>query len=153
MIHDIDLAISICGCVQKVEAHGYVRGGMVEYARATLFHESGAFSNIVASRITEKRIRQINATCNDMYVNCNLLSKGVFVNKQTDEQYMGDVAITAREETIDVRHQEALLMEILDFVALCNGDPVEVPGVEDAVAAMRIADRVRRDIMGVASAT
>ena len=110
MIHDIDLALYINGRVKKVEAHGYVKDGMIEYARAIITHENGSFSNIVASRITEKRIRQISATCDDMYIDCNLLSKEVFVNKQTIEQYLDNVSISSKEETIDVRPQEGLLL-------------------------------------------
>ena len=63
MIHDIDLALSLNGKPKKIEAHGYIKSGMIEYARAILTHENGTFSNIVASRITEKRIRHISATC------------------------------------------------------------------------------------------
>ena len=54
--NDIDLALSINGKPKKVEAHGYVKDGMAEYARAIITHENGSFSNIVASRITEKRL-------------------------------------------------------------------------------------------------
>ena len=147
MIHDIDLALKLNGPVRKVEAHGFVRDGMIEYARATLIHASDAFSDIVASRITEKRIRRICATCDTMYVDCNLLGKTLSVNRQTAEQYLADVSITSTEETIDVRPQEALLLELLDFLKLCEGEPVSVPGVQDATAAMQVADAVRHSIV------
>jgi len=147
MIHDIDLALSINGKPKKVKAHGYVKDGMAEYARAIITHENGSFSNIVASRITEKRIRHISATCDDMYIDCNLLSKEVFVNKQTIEQYIDNVSISSKSETIDVRPQEGLLLELIDFVTLCNGKDVKVPNEDDGLLAMEVASEIQKQIM------
>lgn len=147
MIHDIDLALSINGKPKKVEAHGYVKDGMAEYARAIITHENGSFSNVVASRITEKRIRHISATCDDMHIDCNLLSKEVHVNKQSIEQYLDDVSISSKSETIDVRPQEGLLLELIDFVALCNGEDVKVPNENDGLLAMEVASEIQTQIM------
>lgn len=147
MIHDIDLALFLNGKPKKVEAHGYNKENMIEYARAIITHENGSFSNIVASRITEKRIRQISATCNDMYVDCNLLSKEVFVNKQSIEQYLDDVSISSKSETIDVRPQEGLLLELLDFVKLCQGEKVAIPNEDDGLLAMEVASSIQKIIM------
>lgn len=149
MIHDIDLALSINGKPKKVEAHGYVKDGIAEYARAIITHENGSFSNIVASRITEKRIRYISATCEDMYVDCNLLSKEVFVNKQSIEQYLDNVSISSKSETIDVRPQEGLLLELIDFIKLCQGEIVKVPNEKDGLLAMEVAIEIQRQIMEV----
>lgn len=149
MIHDIDLALYVNGKANKIEANGYMKNGMIEYARANITHENGAFSNIVASRITEKRIRQISATCDNMYIDCNLLSKQVFVNKQTIEQYLEDVSISSKEETIDVRPQEGLLLELVDFIQLCKGESVSVPNEVDALSAIKVASHIQQQIMRV----
>ncbi len=147
MIHDIDLAIYINGNVKKVEAHGYIKDDMIEYARAIITHENGSFSNIVASRITEKRIRQISATCDDMYIDCNLLSKEVFVNKQTIEQYLDNISISSKKETIDVRPQEGLLLELIDFISSCKGKEVPTPNEKDGLNAMNVAVEIQKQIM------
>ncbi|WP_072681712.1 Gfo/Idh/MocA family protein [Arcobacter sp. LA11] len=147
MIHDLDLALHINGKPKKIEAHGYINDNMIEYARAIITHENGSFSNVVASRITEKRIRHISATCDDMYIDCNLLSKEVFVNKQTIEQYLENVSISSKEETIDVRPQEGLLLELVDFVKLCNGESVNVPNEDDGLLAMEVANEIQKQIM------
>ncbi len=104
------------------------------------------FSNIVASRITEKRIRKICATCNDMYVDCNLFNKEVFVNKQSIEQYLDNVIISSKEETINVRPQEGLLLELNDFARLCRGDDIQVPTVDDALNAILVASKIKEII-------
>lgn len=147
MIHDLDLALHINGKPKKIEAHGYIKENMIEYARAIITHENGSFSNVVASRITEKRIRHISATCDDMYIDCNLLSKEVFVNKQTIEQYLDNVSISSKEETIDVRPQEGLLLELIDFVKLCQGEDVRIPNEDDGLLAMEVANEIQKQIM------
>ncbi len=147
MIHDIDLALYINGKVKKIDAHGYIKENMIEYARAIITHTNGSFSNIVASRITEKRIRHISATCDDMYIDCNLLSKEVFVNKQTIEQYLDNVSISSKEETIDVRPQEGLLLELVDFVDLCLGKKISIPNEQDGLNAMNVAVEIQEQIM------
>lgn len=147
MIHDIDLALLINGKPKKIEAHGYIQGNMIEYARAIITHENGAFSSIVASRITEKRMRQISATCSDMYIDCNLLSKEILVNKQSIEQYLDDVTIASKSETIDVRGQEGLLLELLDFIKLCQGEKVQAANELDGLAAMEVAGKIQELIM------
>jgi len=55
MIHDIDLAVFLNGPVTQVAAQGFREGDLIEFASAQLVHDSGAFSRIQASRITEKR--------------------------------------------------------------------------------------------------
>ena len=147
MIHDIDLALKFNGEVDKIYAHGYIKNQMIEYARAIITHKNGSFSNILASRITEKRTRNICVTCDDKYIDCNLLSKEIFVNKQTIEQYIDNVSISSKIEIVDVRPQEALLLELVDFAKLCNGDDVVVANECSGLAAIEVASVIQKEIM------
>ena len=147
MIHDIDLALKFNGDVDKIYAHGYIKNQMIEYARAIITHKNGSFSNILASRITEKRTRNICVTCDDKYIDCNLLSKEIFVNKQTIEQYIDNVSISSKIEIVDVRPQEALLLELIDFAKLCNGDDVVVANECSGLAAIEVASVIQKEIM------
>ncbi len=146
MIHDIDLSLLFNGEVEEIYAHGVVINGIIEYARANLTHKNGSFSTITASRVTEKRIRQISVTCEDMYVDCNLLSKEVLVNKQTLEQHLHNISISSRQESIEVLAQEALLLELLDFSEIARGKSQKVspPNEIDGANAMLIADEIQR---------
>lgn len=146
MIHDIDLALNLNGEVKEIYAKGVVINNMIEYARAILTHNNGSFSNIVASRITEKRIRQISITTDNEYIDCNLLSKELFVNKQSVEQRFGNVSISSNTETIEVRGQESLLLELIDFTALCKGiknQKHKLPNQYDGMLAMKIAYQIQ----------
>ena len=149
MIHDIDLALFLNGPALRVSAYGVMEEGMISFARATITHDNGSFSNITASRITEKRIRKISVTAGDKYIDCNLLRKEVLINKQTLEQYYEKVSISSQEETIDVRPEEALLSELMAFVRYAGcGDAVGIPTDLDGHHAMRIARSVQEIVRG-----
>lgn len=145
MIHDIDLALYLNGPTSSVAAYGVLEEGMIAFARSTIIHQNGSFSNITASRITEKRIRQITVTCDDKYIDCNLLRKEVMINRQTVEQYYDKVSISSQEETIDVRPEEALLSELMAFVRFAgDGDSSVIPTELDGYNAMTVAQRIQQ---------
>ncbi len=146
MIHDIDLALYFNGPALSVVAHGFSGSEMTDFASALITHENGRFSRILASRITDKKIRSISGTCSDMYVDCNLLSKEIQINRQSrttmsdDEPY----AISAIQETVAVYPQEALLSELQAFWDSCTQrGEAERPGVDAGVAAMEICHQIR----------
>jgi predicted dehydrogenase len=146
MIHDIDLALHLNGPVKAVSGYGVRHAEMIDLASALLAHANGRYSRIQASRITEKKIRSIQATCSDMYVDCDLLRKEIVINRESEvKQVEGEpYVITAIEEKIDVQPREALLLEVLDFVEFCKDErPILVPGAPDGVEAMRICEQIR----------
>lgn len=146
MIHDIDLALLFNGAVVEISAYGVVLGGSAELARAVLRHSNGAFSNILASRITEKRIRQISLTCENAYIDCNLLSKEVLINRQSVEQRLQNISIQSSVESIEVRPQEALFLELLAFAQTCRGEKTDQPNEKDGLSAMLVANKIQEQI-------
>jgi predicted dehydrogenase len=154
MIHDIDLALYLNGPVTTVSAHGVAEGPMIDYAAALLSHENGRFSRIQASRITDKKMRSIQATCKDMFVDCELLRKEITLSRQSEvEQRPGEpYRISAVEEKIEVVPREALQLELQAFLASCNGDhDPGIPGAEAGVAAMAVCEQILTAILGKAA--
>lgn len=150
MIHDIDLALYLNGPARSVAAHGFAHSGMTDFASALITHQNGRFSRIQASRITEKKMRLIEATCVDMFVDCDLLRKEIIINKQSEiRQAEGQpYTISAVQEVIEVRPQEALLSELQAFVARCRGEPViGIPDAHDGLAAMQICEDIQKAIV------
>ena len=151
MIHDIDLALHLNGPVSTVSAHGVASGPMIDFASALLTHANGRFSRIQASRITDQKMRRIQATCRDMFVDCELLRKEITISRQSEvEQRAGEpYRITAITEAVEVLPREALLLELQAFVRSISGE--ETPGrpkADEGVAAMVICDEIRRSILG-----
>jgi predicted dehydrogenase len=149
MIHDIDLALYLNGPASAVAAHGFAHGNMIDFASALITHRNGRFSRIQASRITEKKMRLIEATCVDMFVDCELLRKEIIISRQSEiRQAEGQpYTISAVQEAIEVRPQEALLSELQAFVASCHGQSsAENPGVQDGLAAMQICEQIQKAV-------
>lgn len=150
MTHDIDLALYLNGHYEKIVSYGYMENKMIVFARATIFHKNGRFSNIVASRVTQKRIRQINVTADNMYINCNLLRKEILINKQDKKSDYADISIISTEETINVPPQEALLGEIIAFIefAISNkSDNSNIPKISSSKENMEITNTIQKQIM------
>jgi predicted dehydrogenase len=149
MIHDIDLALYLNGPVREVSAHGLADQGMIAFASALLRHENGRFSRIQASRITEKKIRRVQATCADMFVDCELVRKELLISRQSEiRQQEGEpYTISAVEQTIEVPPQEALLSELQAFMASCAGGASTGPVAEDGLRAAAICDQIQRAVL------
>jgi hypothetical protein len=119
---------------------------MIDFASAVLVHESGRFSRILASRITDKKMRIIQATCHDMFVDCDLLRKEISITRQSKVvQPEGEpYTIMALDETLEVRPQEALLLELQTFLGNCRNDRMlDAPGPRAGREAIEICDQVR----------
>lgn len=149
MIHDIDLALHLNGPVNDVSAHGLSEGRMINFASALLTHANGRFSRIQASRVTEKKIRTIQATCIDMFVDCELVRKELLINRQSEIQQQdgGPYTISSIEQTVEVRQQEALLTELQTFVAMCQTGEATGPDATDGLNAADICDQIQRAVL------
>lgn len=149
MIHDIDLALYLNGPVKHITAHGMVENNLVGFATAILTHENGAFSRILASRVTEKKMRQIEATCEDTFIDCELLHKEIIVHSQSriQQEEGRPYTISAVREAIEVKPQEALLLQHQSFIASCQGikNPAN-SNIDDGVESLKICDIIQKEI-------
>lgn len=145
MVHDLDLALYLNGPVRQVEAHGVVQSGLIEFASAMLMHENGRFSRVQASRITEKKIRLIQATCSDRFVDCDLLRKEILVSRQsvTSESAGGAYSISSQQDSVLVGQQEALLSELQAFVkAVSEAEFSGLPDFSAGLASLDVSEAV-----------
>jgi predicted dehydrogenase len=150
MVHDLDLALYLNGPVKRVEAHGVVEGGLIEFSSALLMHESGCFSRVQASRITEKKIRLIQATCSDRFVDCDLLRKEIIISRQsvTSQNGADAYSISAQQDSVVVGQQEALLSELQAFVRVVQGgDKTGLPDFAAGMASLEVSEAVRSAVM------
>ena len=153
MIHDVDLALHLNGAVESVSAHGLVRDDMIVFASALLTHANRRFSRIQASRITDKKMRLVQATCVDMFVNCELVRKEIMITRHSvqDVNDRAPYIMSSVEETLAVRPEEALLSELRAFVAnSVTPNTAEVPRATDGVQAMSICETIQRLVVGTA---
>lgn len=149
MVHDIDLALYLNGPIAEIHAHGVVDKGLVSFASAILTHKNGKFSRIQASRITDKKMRKIEATCEDIFVDCELVRKEIIVTSKSHVNQITDKAFTisAIQEAIEVKPEEALLLQHQSFVASCQGvSAARNPNLQDGLESLRICAIIQKEI-------
>lgn len=148
MIHDIDLALYLNGSVQDVVAYGSKENGFVSFASVVFKHHNGSLSRIIGSRMTEKKIRSIQVTTKDAYIDAELVRKELHIHQQSaitidkDDSYM----VSSLEQQILVKPQEALLVELQAFISRCNGSQSIVPDVDAGVESLRICQLILESI-------
>jgi predicted dehydrogenase len=149
MIHDLDLALLLCGPVVQALGYGYAQNGTTVLAHAVLVHENGALSRILASKMTEKRVRTVGITCPDLFAEADLLQQNFVLHPEGGLRQKFDVP-TGSGEAVPCRPGGPLYDQLLAFVAYCRGRSCEetslVPTLEAAMAAMELAECIRGSI-------
>ena len=149
MIHDIDLALYLNGPVKDIVAFGSKENGLIAFASASFVHENGSLSRIIASRMTEKKMRSIQITTSDSFIDAELLRKELQVHRQSaiTKNENDSYIVSSLEQQIEVGPQEALLAELLAFLNVCSGDYSEqVPDLYAGVESLRICELIMRSI-------
>ena len=147
MIHDIDLAIYLNGNVLSCSGYGKLEDNQVVFACANLAHENGSYSRLMASKITEKKMRCINITFEDKFINCDLLDRNLQINKQSLSvpKTHDEFAIESSSERVHVLPIEPLLSQTKAFVE--NSENSILATQYDAYKAQQICDKIRNDII------
>ncbi len=149
MIHDIDLALYLNGPINSVVANGKREHGLVAFASALLSHENGSLSRVLASRMTEKKIRSVQVTTSSSYIDAELVRKELVVHKQSSQirEEGRPYVVSSLEQQIQVVQQEALLCEHQAFIAACNGDVAAgVPTIDSGVESLRVSELILEQI-------
>ena len=148
MIHDIDLALYLNGPIKDVIAYGKKENNLVAFSSAILKHENGSLSRIIASRMTEKKMRSIQVTTDNAFIDAELLRKELIIHQQSAITISSDdsYTVSSLEKQIEVKPQEALLVELQAFIMNCGGDKINVPEVDAGVEFLRICDLILESI-------
>lgn len=154
MIHDLNLLLTL---VEKPPLDINVMGLSVldqlfDFATAMIRFENGPVVCLTASRVTEQKIRQIDVTCKDAYMECDLLNKSISIYRSTVHDFLPSNSKGSKYrqesivEKISVPTFEPLFLELQHFVEciLDKKAPLVTPkdGYEALEFAMSIRDRV-----------
>jgi virulence factor len=150
MIHDADLALDlIAEEPSSVNARGVsVYGEAVDHAVAQLSFPSGRVLSLSASRVTEEKIRSIEVTAHEAYIETNLLSKTVTIHRRSFGEYLNNSkrGVKYRQESliesILVPVVEPLHAELQHFIdCIVEKKPTQVPP-RDGLRALRLAQQI-----------
>jgi predicted dehydrogenase len=151
MIHDADLVLDLIGKKpSSITAAGIsAYGKAVDYATAQLQFENGPLLSMTASRLTEEKIRSVDVTTLDAFLEANLLNKAVTLHRRTISQYLNSSKqnIKYRQESIIesvlVPVVEPLLSELQHFIdcVIENKKPLVTP--RDGLNALQLVYEIR----------
>lgn len=146
MIHDLDIILHLVKSgIEKVQAVGVpVLSDKVDIANARLEFRSGCIANITASRISFNDQRKLRIFQPDSYLTIDFAQKKAAIYYRHKIRDGERPAITM--ETIEVKPEDALQMEIQSFVrAVIQRTPPSVSG-EEGKKALALALEINEQI-------
>lgn len=165
MIHDTDLVLDLVGAEPtSITATGLSAfGKAVDYAAAQLSFAGGPLLTLIASRVTEEKVRAIEVTALEAYVEGNLLNKTVTVHRRTIGQYLSHSKQNVKYrqesllESIVVPVVEPLFSELTHFMDCVAEQKPPLVKAQDGLRALRLAlairDTVKANIIDVSART
>jgi predicted dehydrogenase len=145
MIHDIDLLLDLVGLpVDGVTAYGRsLLGGAIDHAVANFQFVDGPIATLIASRITQQKVRTVDITARNAYVEGDLLNKSLAIHRRVFGEY---VSAKYRQESVMERIHipvfEPLMLELQHFIGCIRNQRRPDVSVEDGLRAMEYADRI-----------
>ena len=147
MIHDIDIILSLMeGELVQIDALGTpVLTDQIDIAHARLSFSDGAVANVVASRVSEKKVRQIRVFQEHKYLSLDFLNQTL--DRAYPEQIPGQQRPEIRRERLAIQPEPPLDRELAHFVhCVQTGRSPLVDGragLEALEVALQIQDCIR----------
>jgi len=153
MIHDIDIVLLIANSNPvEISANGSrIYTDFEDVASATIYFENNSIANIVSSRVTENKIRNLAVTQKGSYIFLNYDTQEITITRQPTSDYtvLKEEIKYKQEllvEKVFVHKENALRLEQIHFIeCIVDGkNPKFQP--EDDLAAHRIAKQITEKI-------
>lgn len=150
MIHDLDLVLELIGEEPaEIAAYGLTAtGNAVDHVNVQLSFPSGPLVSLTASRLTEQKVRSIEVTAWEAYVEADLLHKSVDIHRRTIGQYLNHNkrGVKYRQESllerILVPVVEPLFSELQHFVESVAEKKTPLVTPRDGLKALRLAAQI-----------
>ncbi|MBL8056224.1 MAG: Gfo/Idh/MocA family oxidoreductase [Anaerolineales bacterium] len=154
MIHDTNLVLDLVGAEPiRVDAYGLnVASSTIDHATVNLGFAAGPLVNLTASRVTEHKVRRIDVTAREAYVECDLLEKSIYVYRATVGEYLphNHRGVKYRQESVVERIQvpifEPMFLELQHFIECVTEGKPPLVSARDGLRAMALADQISRQI-------
>jgi predicted dehydrogenase len=147
LVHDLDLALDVLGRdPDSVSASGFTAfSGQTDHVVVQLGFDGGPLVTLTASRVTEQKIRSIEVTAAEAYLEADLLNKSVVLHRRTVGEYLSNAKYRHESvvERLHVPIAEPLQLELQHFVAcVLDGEPCRVPA-RHGLRVLRLASTVQ----------
>jgi predicted dehydrogenase len=150
MIHDLDLILDLMKQEPiSVNAYGLTAfSGAIDHAVAHLSFESGPLVTVTASRVTEQKVRSLEVTAMEAYLEGDLLNKSILVHRRTIGEYLSNNKYRQESivERIHVPIVEPLFVELQHFVECVLESKAARVSARDGLKALRLANTIQNAV-------
>ena len=151
MIHDTNLVLDMVGKYpEKISALGLTAySGTIDHATAQLYYPQGPVLSMTASRVTEQKVRRIDVTCREAYIECDLMGKTILMHRSTIGEYLNanKRGVKYRQESIveriNVPTFEPLFLELQHFTECILENKPTFVTAKDGYMALKLAVEIR----------
>jgi predicted dehydrogenase len=154
MVHDLDLILTLADArLATVQAVGRkTLSPQLDHVSALLTFEDGRMASLSASKVTQHKVRQLTATCADVFVVADLLVRTVMIHRQSAADYFaqqGEVLYRQEGliEQVYVPPVEPLYAELQHFLTCVREGREPQVRVEEALQVMALADRIEAQVL------
>jgi predicted dehydrogenase len=151
MVHDLDLALKLVdSSVAQVQALGIrARVPCIDHATAQIRFDSGVVASLTASKISQQKIREITAICEECVVHADLLARTVVVYRQVSSAYRSEAErVSYRQEglveQVYVPMVEPLNAELEHFAQCIRTGQQPLVGADDAIRVLELAEAIEK---------
>jgi predicted dehydrogenase len=146
MVHDLDLVLDLFQREpDRVSAFGLAPFSPgLDHVVAELWYGDGRLVTLTASRVTEQKVRTVEVTAEDAYLEADFLNKSIAVHRQSSAGYFGQNqgGVKYRQESIIERilvpNAEPLLLEIQHFLQCISEGCTPCVSLQDGLRALRM---------------
>jgi predicted dehydrogenase len=143
MIHDIDIMNFLFGKNNMMFSHKIQDGSHTGMVSASFIDHNNGHVRILASRMTEKKIRKIHVSTKDFYIEGDLANKTLNLYKQSNILNDGAHKIVSVKEEIALSREEPLNQELLAFISNINvSNSTSVPTLDCSLKCQKIIDLI-----------
>jgi predicted dehydrogenase len=147
MIHDVDIILSMVNSdLVSISAMGLcIRTEHEDIASAQLTFANGTLAQILVSRVSEKRMRQMEITEAERYITVNYETQDISVQRSIRSSGGNIVEVT--EHPVFTK-TEPLKMELQHFVSCVREGKQPMVGIKDGKRALEVCVAVLKQIHG-----
>lgn len=151
MIHDLDLIMDLIPCppsaIHAVGLQAFSHD--IDHATVQFIYPAGPLLTLEVSRLTEHKVRSIEVTALEAYVEGDLLNKTIALHRRMTGEYLpqNHHRVKYRQESvierIHVPMVEPLLLELEHFVTCIMETRAPLVTAADGLQAIRLATQIR----------
>jgi len=154
MLHDIHVLLQLAGPRELREVHAVgrrVRSAVLDdYAVATLTFDDGLIGTLVASRVTEEKIRRLSATTEQSHVTVDYLRRTVERCRSTHLELDSGGSRTYRQESllerVFVPIEEPLVAQLRSFLGCVRDRAIPEVGLDMGIRCLSVVQAIRESI-------